>query len=72
MLDNFDERGFHAALFGPMECLRGRVGLIVMLAFWEAREFVEVLGEIPCFGRQVNKAILHHTRHRVHARDFVH
>src|ERR1700746_464800 len=51
----------------PIEELRGRVGLVVMLAVEKDGKFVEIFGE-PWRGfRDVDKTILDHAGLRVHA-----
>src|SRR5262245_50255476 len=51
-------------LLVPVEELRRRIGLVVMLAVWEDRELVEVFGE-PWRGLgDVDKAILDHRKAR--------
>ena len=45
-------------LFAPIQELRGRIGLVVMLAVWEDRQLVEVFGEPRRGLEDVDKAVL--------------
>src|SRR6516225_5368268 len=55
----------------PVEHLRSRVDLVVVLAIGERRQLGEVWGEPRrCLG-QVHKAVLDHCSLRVHPHDFV-
>jgi len=52
-------------LFEPVEKLRGRVCLVVMLALGEYRQLVEVFGEPGGGLRNVNKAVVNPNSHYV-------
>src|SRR5271168_242580 len=55
----------------PVEKLRSRIGLIVMLAVWEDRHLVEVFGEPRRGLGDVDKAVLDHCGLSVHAHRLV-
>src|SRR6516162_6812688 len=55
----------------PIEKLRGRIDLVVVLAFWEDDHLMEILGEPGRFLRNTDKAVLDHRGLRMHAHDLV-
>ena len=60
-----------AAAFEPVQHLRGGVDLVVVPAFGECRQLVQILRELRRIIGQVDKAILDHRGLRVHAHYFV-
>jgi len=53
----------------PIKELRGRIDLVVVLAFWEDDHLMEVLGEPDRFLRNTDKAVLDDRGLRMHAHD---
>ena len=58
-------------LLEPVQELRGRIGLVVVLAVGEDGQLVEVFGEPRCGLGDVDKAVLDHRGLRVQAHDLV-
>src|SRR6516165_2315755 len=55
----------------PIEKLRGRIDLVVVLAFWEDDHLMEVLGEPRRVFGNTDEAVLDHRGLRMHAHDLV-
>src|SRR6516162_11054154 len=55
----------------PIEKLRGRIDLVVVLAFWEDNHLMEVLGEPRRVFGNTDEAVLDHRGLRMHAHDLV-
>jgi len=58
-------------LLEPVQELSCRIDLVVVLALWEDRHLMQILGEPGCGLRDIDKAILDHRCLRVHAHDLV-
>src|SRR5215467_3904514 len=58
-------------LFEPVEKLRGRIRLVVVLALWEHGQLVEVFGEPGGTFGDMDKAVLDHRGLRVQTHGFV-
>ena len=63
--------GAAAGALEPVEHLGGRVDLVVVLAFGEDRQLVEVFGKPGRLLWQMHKAVLDHCGLGVHAHDLV-
>src|SRR5438270_8610900 len=60
-----------ARLFMPVEELRDRIGLIIVLAFWKHRHLVEVFGEPGSGLGDADKAVLDQRGLRVQTHDLI-